>query len=57
MQRSTLLANKITNMKTPKYPRVMVSGKRHNSLAAEAARTGKSIAQVAEAKFVKAGKK
>lgn len=44
-------------MKTPKYPRVMVSGKRHNQLAAEAARTGKSIAQVAEAKFIKAGKK
>lgn len=41
-------------MKTPKYPRVMVSGKRHNQLAAEAKRTGKSIRQIAEAKFRKA---
>ena len=35
----------------PKYPRVMVSAKRHQILAKEAAKKGMSIAQVAEAKF------
>lgn len=40
-------------MKTPKYPRVMVSGKRHNQLSAEAKKKGISIAALAEAKFAK----
>lgn len=38
-------------MKTPKYPRVMVSAKRHNALSAEAKKKGVSIAQLAEQKF------
>lgn len=40
--------------KAPKYPRVMVSDARHAALAAEATRTGKTIMEVAEAKFKKA---
>lgn len=44
--------------KAPKYPRVMVSGRRHIKLAQEAAAKGVSIQAVAEAKFRKAeGKK
>jgi len=35
----------------PKYPRVMVSAKRHQALAKEAAKKGVSIAELAEAKF------
>lgn len=41
-------------MKTPKYPRVMVSAKRHNTLAAEAKKKNISISALAEQKFVKA---
>lgn len=40
-------------MATPKYPRVMVSGKRHNQLAAEAKKLGISIAALAERKFAR----
>ncbi|HOB90293.1 MAG TPA: hypothetical protein PKG74_03135 [Candidatus Colwellbacteria bacterium] len=39
-----------------KYPRVMVSVKRHKSLAAEAKKKGMSIMALAEQKFKKAGK-
>ena len=39
---------------TPKYPRVRVSGARHEKLAREANKLGKSIEQVAETKFKKA---
>lgn len=35
----------------PKYPRVMVSAKRHMILAKEAAKAGKTISEIAEAKF------
>ena len=35
----------------PKYPRVMVSGRRHIALAREARATGKTIQEVAEVKF------
>lgn len=35
----------------PKYPRVLVSAKRHTLLAKEAAKTGKTISEVAEEKF------
>lgn len=41
-------------MKAPKYPRVMVSAKRHIALATEAKKKGVSIAALAEAKFKKA---
>lgn len=41
-------------MKTPKYPRVMVSAKRHNALAVEAKKKNTSISALAEAKFKKA---
>lgn len=44
----------IHQMATPKYPRVQVSGKRHNALAAEAKKRGISITQLAEEKFKKA---
>ena len=35
----------------PKYPRVMVSKKRHLALAREARKRGLTIAEVAEEKF------
>lgn len=37
--------------RTPKYPRVLVSEKRHAALAKEADKRGMSIAEVAEEKF------
>lgn len=40
-----------------KYPRVMVSAKRHAKLAAEAKKAEITIQELAEAKFVKADKK
>lgn len=40
--------------KTIKFPRVIVSAERHAKLAAEAKKSGKTIAEVAEKKFVKA---
>lgn len=36
---------------TPKYPRLVVSAARHAKLAKEAAKSGKSIAELVEAKF------
>ncbi len=42
---------------TPKYPRVQVSGKRHNKLSAEAAARKMSIQDLAEEKFAAADKK
>lgn len=38
-------------MTTPKYPRVMVSPKRHLALAREAKKRGITILEVAEEKF------
>lgn len=35
----------------PKYPRIMVSSKRHAQLALEASKLGISIAELAEKKF------
>ena len=43
-------------MTTPKYPRVMVSGKRHDALAREAKKRNISIQEVAEEKFKAADK-
>lgn len=40
-------------MSTPAYPRVMVSGKRHNKLAAEAKKRNINIVDLAEEKFKK----
>ena len=38
-------------MATPKYPRIIVSPKRHDALSKEAKKTGKTLTEVAEAKF------
>lgn len=48
------MGNKIV---APKYPRVMVTAKRHVQLAAAAKKQGISIAQLAESVFAKAFKK
>lgn len=40
-------------MNTPKYPRVMVSGKRHDQLAKEAKKQKTTILELAEAVFTK----
>ena len=42
-------------MNTPKYPRVIVSGKRHDLLAREAQARDLTIAEVAEEKLAAAG--
>ena len=41
---------------TPKFPRVIVSEKRHNQLHKEAVKEGTSMEQLAEAKFKLADK-
>lgn len=38
----------------PKYPRVLVSLKRHKALALEAAKQNVTVAELAEQKFLKA---
>lgn len=38
--------------KTPKWPRLQVSGERHNKLAEEAKKKGTSITKLVEDKFV-----
>lgn len=40
-----------TKYTAPKYPRVMVSSKRHAQLASEAKKAGISVAELAEKKF------
>lgn len=42
--------------KIPKFPRALVSLKRHKALAIEAAKRKMTVAEVAEEKFAKAGK-
>lgn len=44
----------MSSKKGPKYPRVMVSAKRHAALATEAKKKGIHINELAEQKFVKA---
>lgn len=39
------------SVKLPKYPRIMVSGKRHATLASEAKKRNMSISAVSEEKF------
>jgi|GEM_PF-4490823 len=47
----------MANKKAPKYPRVWITAERHQQLAAEAKKQGKTIGEVAEESFKKTFKK